>query len=234
MIARITGNRIMLGATVGIIGGLILAVVLVLVLGVGRTPTPAVADAGAKGGAPATAVKKEPTKAGAAKAGAEAPRFGPTFVIRDRIVNLADPGGRRYIRFTIALEFLSTAATEPHAESDVDGKIARTHLMSFDLSQDGDGQLVRFVPDEDASRTLPVAASGGKVDPEKEFQTRIKKYVPALEDSVVTILSSRTYQDLASIDGKELVKREIKDRCQRILGESETLTNVYFTEFVIQ
>ena len=59
MIARITGNRIMLGATVGIIGGLILAVVLVLVLGVGRSATPVTADAGAKAGSPVAAVKKD-------------------------------------------------------------------------------------------------------------------------------------------------------------------------------
>ena len=233
MLARITGNRIMLGATVGIVGGLILAVVLVLVLGVGRSANPAVADTAAKTAQPAAGAKKEPTKTGAAKAGAEAPRFGPTYVIRDRIVNLADPGGRRYLRFTIALEFLGVEVAT-HASSDEERFTATSQLMTFDLKDDDGQTLVLWASEVESDSMRPVAASGAKVDPEKEFQARIKKYAPALEDTVVTILSSRTYQDLASIDGKDLVKREIKDRIQRILGESETLTNVYFTEFVIQ
>ncbi len=233
MLARITGNRIMLGATVGIVGGLILAVVLVLVLGVGRTATPAVADAALKSAQPSAAAKKELSKPVAAKPGAEAPRFGPTYVIRDRIVNLADPGGRRYLRFTIALEFLGVEV-DTHASSSEERFTTMSHLMTFELKDGGRQTLVLWASEDEAESMIPVAASGAKVDPEKEFQAKIKKYVPALEDAVVTILSSRSYQDLASIDGKDLVKREIKDRIQRILGESETLTNVYFTEFVIQ
>ena len=158
MLARITGNRIMLGATVGIVGGLILAIVLVVVLGVGRPATPAIADAGAKTPGTAVAAKKEPLKTGAAKPGGEAPRFGPTYVIRDRIVNLADPGGRRYLRFTIALEFLGVEAV-PHAESNEERLITGTHLMTLNLDSDGGLGLIRLVPDEDAGGDVPIAAS---------------------------------------------------------------------------
>jgi flagellar FliL protein len=56
----------------------------------------------------------------AAGAGATTPeetRFGPTYTVKDRIVNLADPGGRRYLRFSAAIEFAPsptvTASKDP-------------------------------------------------------------------------------------------------------------------------
>src|SRR5829696_3343962 len=102
MLAKLTGNKMMLGAVVGIVGGLIVAVLLVVIGGVGRTPS-ATAEASKIGEKVATAAKA-PVKAGAAGTSAET-RFGPTYVIKDRIVNLADPGGRRYLRFSVTLQF---------------------------------------------------------------------------------------------------------------------------------
>src|SRR5687767_14567198 len=98
LISKITGNKMILGATVGIVGGLIVAVLLVGVLGVGGSSA---------SNDPAAVAKATPKAAGKAtpKAGSAAHAFGPTFTIRDRIVNLADPGGRRYLRFTVGIEF---------------------------------------------------------------------------------------------------------------------------------
>jgi flagellar FliL protein len=217
MLAKITGNKAILGAVVGIVGGLVVAVLLVVVLGVGSSPTPAAVDDHGVAKAPATTAKaaapatgaKAPSK-GVVPAG-EAHSFGPTFLIRDRIVNLADPGGRRYLRFSVAIEFAEKEAA--HASV-------------------GGNQLALYVPETDAPEYQEV--TGGKVDPEKEFLARIKKYTPAMEDAVNTVLSSKTSAELGSAEGKEAAKGEIKARLQRVLGAEETVTNVYFTEFVMQ
>jgi flagellar protein FliL len=220
MLSKITGNKAILGAVVGIVGGLVVAVLLVVVLGVGSSPAPAATDdhGTTKTAAASTAAKapaaaaKTPSK-GVVPAG-EAHSFGPTFLIRDRIVNLADPGGRRYLRFSVAIEF---------AEKDT------THASSTGGSKN---HLALYVPETDDAEYREV--TGGKVDPEKDFLARIKKYTPAMEDTVTTVLSAKTSAELGSAEGKEASKREIKDRLQRILGAEETVTNVYFTEFVMQ
>jgi hypothetical protein len=177
---------------------------------------------------PAFAPTKVPAKdehaAAPAKAGTKpapvvpkelVPSFGPTYVISNRVVNLADPGGGRFLRFSAALEFADTSegATEKH------GAVAGN-------------QLAVYQPELDAPEYREVAE--GKEDPAKAFLARIKKYTPAIEDAVVTTLSSRTAAELAKTDGREGAKKEIAIRVQRLLGSAERITNVYFTEFVIQ
>jgi flagellar basal body-associated protein FliL len=187
-------------------------------MGVGRSSSPTAEASATKPGekAPAAATKA-PAKAASASAGHEADaKFGPTYVIKDRIVNLADPGGRRYLRYSVAIEF------EAHTEA---------ALVPIAPEREGGFQLVAYVPDDDASYQ-PVT-SGGK-DPDKEFQAAIKKYVPAIEDVVTTVLSSKTYDEVRSVEGKDAAKREIKDRVQRVLGDDQHVTNVYFTDFVVQ
>jgi flagellar FliL protein len=217
MLAKITGNKMILGAVVGIVGGLILTVILVVVMGVGRTPSTASAETVAKPGekaaaAPAKTAAKTTPKAGE-HAATEA-KFGPTYVIKDRIVNLADPGGRRYLRFSVAIEFAvhETAASLAPLEQP-----SSYQLMAYDPAEDGGYQLTT-----------------GGADPDKAFQAHIKKYAPAIEDVVTSVLSSKTYDEIRSAEGKDQAKKEIKDRLQRVLGEDESVTNVYFTDFVVQ
>ncbi len=215
MLSKITGNKMVLGAIVGIGGGLIVAVLLVVVLGVGKSPPPVAAEAGAAPTKAPTAVAAKPAaqSGGQAPAGEASGKSGLVYVIKDRIVNLADPGGRRYLRYTVALEFADKSTEKKAAGSG--------------------NRLAIYLPDEDQP-TYQAVASDPKNDPQKEFLARIQKFTPALEDAVVTVLSSKTSNDLASAEGKEQAKKEIKDRCQRILGSEETITNVYFPEFVMQ
>lgn len=44
--------------------------------------------------------------------------FGPVYEIKDHIVNLADAGGRRYLRFTVAIAFEPPATPVPAAQAD--------------------------------------------------------------------------------------------------------------------
>jgi hypothetical protein len=135
--------------------------------------------------------------------------------MKDRIVNLADPGGRRYLRFSAAIEF-APLATDPAKKAEGAGY-----------------QLVAYEPELDEPGDLPVTGGASK-DDEKLFQTAVKKFVPAIEDSVVTVLSSKTFEDIRVTEGKETAKREIRARVQASIGTALTVTNVYFTEFVVQ
>ena len=158
------------------------------------------------GGGPATTAKTDPPlpakvdehapageSAGGARPPAAAPIGGGTYVMKDRIVNLADGGGRRYLRFSAAIEFAPLEA---------------------DPGQKAQG--------------------GAGKEADKQFQAQLKKFTPAVEEAVVTVLSSKGYDEVRTVDGREQSKREIRARVQAGLGPAPTVTNVYFTEFVVQ
>ena len=213
MLARITGNRIILFAVIGVVAGLLLSVVFLVVLKPSGTPTPTAEQvkAGAKVATPAKAAAAKTT----GSEGASALKFGDTYEVKDKIVNLADPGGRRYLRFSVAIEFAPVEETK-----------AAVRGAGY--------QQVSYTPGEDAGYQ---PATAGEKDTQKAFETRIKKYIPAIEDIVTVVLSSKTSAEVLSTDGKEQARKEILDRLNRLLQGTdppEHVTNVYFTDFVVQ
>jgi hypothetical protein len=146
--------------------------------------------------------------------GATPAGFGPTYLIRDRMVTLAGPGAQHHARFSVAIEFAShesaSAAPGPSGPS---------------------SDLISYTPEYDGYQPV----TGGKDSPEKAFQARVKRYVPAMEDAVLTLLSSKTYVEVATADRRESTKREIAARVGSLLhGTDLQVTNAYFTDFVVQ
>ncbi len=56
---------------------------------------------------------------------------------------------------------------------------------------------------------------------------------PVIEDAVGSTVSAETYEDLATVAGRERLKEELSKAVAVAVGEPELLT-VYLTEFVIQ
>ena len=54
-----------------------------------------------------------------------------------------------------------------------------------------------------------------------------------VRDSLLLLLSSKTSQELATLEGKILLRKEIVDRLNQALGQAK-VARVYFTDFVIQ
>jgi len=54
-----------------------------------------------------------------------------------------------------------------------------------------------------------------------------------VRDAIILLLSGKSYTELAAPEGKLLLKNEVADRLNQILG-APRVTRVYFTEFVIQ
>ncbi|MCH8157246.1 MAG: flagellar basal body-associated FliL family protein, partial [Nitrospinae bacterium] len=120
-------------------------------------------EAPAEGGKPAEGEVEE-----------EAADLGVMFSLNPFIVNLADSGGKRFLKVTIALE-LSTQ--EVHAE--------------------------------------------------------LKENLHKITDSILVLLSSKTFEDVYSVQGKFKLKDEIATRVNRFLIVGH-VKDAYFTEFVIQ
>lgn len=54
-----------------------------------------------------------------------------------------------------------------------------------------------------------------------------------IRDSLLLLLSSKTSQDLTTLEGKITLRKEIVDRINQALGQAK-VARVYFTDFVIQ
>jgi len=63
----------------------------------------------------------------------------------------------------------------------------------------------------------------------KKFYTRL---VP-VRDGLISVISSKRADDLLTSEGREGLKRDIRDRVNEVL-KKEDVKNVYFTQFVIQ
>ena len=56
---------------------------------------------------------------------------------------------------------------------------------------------------------------------------------PQLRDTIISLLSSKSYEEISSLSGKQVLKSEIKARINRLLNTGK-IQRVYFTEFVVQ
>ncbi|MDQ7032289.1 MAG: flagellar basal body-associated FliL family protein [Desulfonauticus sp.] len=67
----------------------------------------------------------------------------------------------------------------------------------------------------------------------KKVVAELEKKLPQIKDSLIMLLTSKTFSDISTIEGKLELKNEIIARLTQILGKGKVL-QVYFTEFVVQ
>jgi flagellar FliL protein len=64
-------------------------------------------------------------------------------------------------------------------------------------------------------------------------EKELEKFLPHIRDGLILLLSSKTYLDLSTVEGKQQLKEEIKRRVSALPG-GKKVSNVFFTEFVAQ
>lgn len=67
-------------------------------------------------------------------------------------------------------------------------------------------------------------------DVKKKIETKSVQ----IKDRLISILSSKTLEDIDGIEGQETLRREIKDAVDVVLKVEGGILQVYFTEFVVQ
>ena len=60
------------------------------------------------------------------------------------------------------------------------------------------------------------------------------QYKPAIRDAVITALSSKTAEELATAPGKELAKEQIMNDVNAIFAGEREVLRVSFGQFIIQ
>ena len=67
----------------------------------------------------------------------------------------------------------------------------------------------------------------------KNAEKMIQEKMPQIKDSIIMLLSSKSYQDLSSMEKKIRLKKQIVSRINQAL-EKSVVNSVFFTQFVVQ
>ena len=68
---------------------------------------------------------------------------------------------------------------------------------------------------------------------EPELPATIESDIPKIRDAVIGYLSTKSSAEILTAEGKEKLREEIRDSVNETLG-AEDVTQVFFTEFIIQ
>jgi flagellar FliL protein len=85
--------------------------------------------------------------------------------------------------------------------------------------------------DETSSRYLKMSLQVEFVDadPPAAFDARL----PQIRDVILTLVTSKTFADIRTPEGKERLREDVIDRINHVLAK-EAVKSVYFTEFIVQ
>jgi flagellar protein FliL len=90
--------------------------------------------------------------------------------------------------------------------------------------------VLEFAPDDPAYLSLAAEAQKAYTT---AFENKVTARMPIMDDAVITLLSTKTFEDLYTAAGKEKLRQElVKAITARVADLS--LISVYFTEFVVQ
>lgn len=74
---------------------------------------------------------------------------------------------------------------------------------------------------------------GLEVEVNSDVSAQLKANSSRIRDAIIMLLAGKSYGDVATPDGKVLLKAEIAARLNQILG-AQRVVRVYFTDFVVE
>ncbi|MBN1537979.1 MAG: flagellar basal body-associated FliL family protein [Anaerolineales bacterium] len=92
------------------------------------------------------------------------------------------------------------------------------------------GVVLEFVPQDPEYYSM---AEEEKTAYETAFNEEMGLKLPVINDIIITLLSSQTYESVYTAEGKEILRQKILEQVNEQLPENNVIF-VYFTEFVVQ
>lgn len=136
---------------------------------------------------------KSDAAAPAAKAKPEEQGPGPLYRMKDRVVNLSDQGGRRFLKVGMAVEVKAETADFYKLKGE-----ARSHA-------------------------------------EEEISKELAPFEPLMNDAITSVLTTKTFEEVASAAGKDKLKKELKEKLDPLFEKNhQHIVSIYFTEFIVQ
>ena len=136
----------------------------------------------------------------------------------------------------IPTEDASTPTPEPHIYIPGEGIMLNMSTKIINLVDPTGRRYIRltvvveFAPDNPEYDKMPELDKTAYL---KLFNEKLNSRLPIMDDTVITLLSTKTYEDLYTAEGKEKLRMEIMDILSKRLVDLHILS-IYFTEFVVQ
>jgi len=132
------------------------------------------------------------------------PEKGIVLDLGDFTMNLSDIEPRRYLKANVAIEITNPEPVVQAEEPKKEGGHGHGH----------------------GSEPAP--------DPKAAIVAEMEQYKPAIRDSVITVLTSKTSDELATTAGKELAKQQIAEAVNGIFDGEREVIRVSFGQFIMQ
>jgi len=135
-------------------------------------------------------------------------------------------GGGFFLWKSGYLPFMPPSGVQAHASK----KEAKEEKIEIGPTRPMDSFIVNLA-DPSGKRYLKV-----KLDFElnsEKLLPEIDKRMPQLRDSILTLLSSKTYEDINSLEEKIQLRAEMMVMLNQYLKTGK-ITNIYFSEFIVQ
>lgn len=133
------------------------------------------------------------------------PEKGIVLDLGDFTMNLSDIEPRRYLKANVAVEITNP---EPDPNAAEPKKESGGH---------GGGHGAPAAP-----------------DPKELLVAEMEQYKPAIRDAIITVLTSKTSDELATTAGKELAKQQIAEGVNGIFDGEREVIRVSFGQFIMQ
>jgi flagellar protein FliL len=149
------------------------------------------------------------------------------------VVLILGGGGGAFFMMGDKADTKATASTEDEAGEVAEGDEATTAAEAIYFSLDPPF-IVNFTG-KSRARFLQVSIQGLTRD--AQVKEDITKHFPQVRNNLVLLLSSKTYDELNTQEGKVALRKQVLKEIQKVL-ETETgkegIEDVYFTSFVMQ
>lgn len=152
-----------------------------------------------------------------------APRIGKKLIIIGIAVIVVVVGGATFG----ILKYMRSAGTAAAAEKVKKESVESTLNLEPFLVNLADKEAVRFV-----KVTFRLGLS---VD-EKEVEEKLSKnnvFLAQTRDSIISLLTSKTSEDMLTAEGKEKLRQEVQARVNAFLSKGKVM-EVYIVDFVVQ
>ena len=136
------------------------------------------------------------------------------------------------IEFLVMPKLVAAVGAAPAHAGGGEAAAAGAHGAAASKEQTADfGKIMVNVASSGDNRYLRINLVFAGASP--NIKEIVKSNDVALRDAVITLLSSQSLADLEKSDGRETVRRALLARINGVLG-GPVITQIYFTEFVIQ
>lgn len=159
-------------------------------------------------------------------------KLGPRLELEERVFNLQNTTSRgaAYLKLQAVIEFQTR---DPRWARVISGCVRSS---PFSMPMVADAGTLPFLEDVRA-QAVEAAADPCVAEEEElleEFAVEIGSGLQLIEDAVTLIVTTKSSDWLATADGKEELKHEIRQAIEDILGDDFLVTRVLFTTFIMQ